>query len=64
MLFPCILLSLAETDPSQCALGNVAVGETHLDGLVTVMDLHCPMNYDVDAQLGLNDELVNRYLIL
>ncbi|KAH6971094.1 hypothetical protein BKA56DRAFT_496098 [Ilyonectria sp. MPI-CAGE-AT-0026] len=49
---------------AECALGNVAAGETHLDGLVTVMDLHCPMSYDVDAQLGLNDELVNRYVIL
>ncbi|KAH7127398.1 hypothetical protein EDB81DRAFT_871898 [Dactylonectria macrodidyma] len=48
----------------ECSLGNIPAAETHLEGLVTVVDLHRPLNYDLDDQIEVNDELINRYLIL
>ncbi|KAH7131665.1 hypothetical protein B0J13DRAFT_610754 [Dactylonectria estremocensis] len=49
---------------TECSLGNIPAAETHLDGLVTVVDLHRPLNHEFDGRMEVNDELVNRYLIL
>jgi hypothetical protein len=48
----------------QCSLGNMAAAETHLDGLMTVMDLHRPLEGDLRAHMGFDEELTYRFLIM
>ncbi|CAM1501264.1 Fc.00g104260.m01.CDS01 [Cosmosporella sp. VM-42] len=49
---------------AECCLGNVATAETHLDGLMTIMD-HQPSNpHSSDGAVRVEEELADRYLIL
>ncbi|KAH7009930.1 hypothetical protein EDB80DRAFT_714103 [Ilyonectria destructans] len=49
---------------TECGLGDLATAETHLDGLTRLMDLHEPVTIRNRPELGVEDELANRYFML
>ncbi|KAM0289003.1 hypothetical protein ACHAO9_006512 [Fusarium lateritium] len=49
---------------TECALGNIATAETHMDGLMKFMDIHRPTHLPSHNEPDLDDELANRYIIL
>ncbi|KAI5463580.1 hypothetical protein BGZ63DRAFT_195670 [Mariannaea sp. PMI_226] len=49
---------------AECAFGNMAAAETHLDGLMTVIDLHRPLNSAIDVATEPGEDLAYRYLII
>ncbi|KAF4465047.1 hypothetical protein FALBO_8106 [Fusarium albosuccineum] len=49
---------------TECALGSVATAETHLNGLMRFMDYHRPPHLLDQTDMGVEDELSNRYIIL
>ncbi|KAI5455990.1 hypothetical protein BGZ63DRAFT_367804 [Mariannaea sp. PMI_226] len=49
---------------AECCLGDVQTADTHIDGLMRMMDLHRPITSVIQPKLGLEDELANRYFLL
>lgn len=62
--FTTVMRNIATLCLTECSLGNMAAAETHLDGLMTIMDLHRPLEGNLSAHTGFDEELAYRYLIM